>query len=555
MEETKYLHIFSGNNIFNEYVYGPEYHEPFVSATFLSDEFSDVRVDYNLRKWFKMLNEPLTFEILSDGKVSWKKTGTATAKTIEYRKNDGEWTSITSTTGGTEINVETGDIVQFRGDNNAYANSAEAFNSFGSTSDFNVYGNIMSLLNKEDFLNTRTLSTNYTFDGLFCDCTTLVSSEWLALPALTLTEGCYRYMFVGCTNMLDTPILPATSIGGWSYSDMFSCCINIQKAPKLPAMELGTYCYFKMFSGCTIEEPPVLPATDLADYCYCYMFTRCANLKYLPELPAKTLKQGCYRWMFNYCNGLTGSIDFIYSGQTLPAECFRGMFAGDINLEHVNGYIQADNFEDSCCYGMFVDCPNLITALDFIGNSNTVMTSASCYNMFCNDGKLIKSPELPATTLGDHCYRQMFYGCFELTEAPSELPATTIGEYCYHAMFMSCSTLQQIDFELPATTLAKGCYRSMFNQCTNLVNPPVLSALTLEEECYMYMFNHTSVNNITCLATDISATDCTFNWAFDLQSSSGTFIKNPNIGVGGTGEWQRGIDGIPYGWTIQDAVI
>lgn len=554
MEETKYLHIFSGNNIFNEYVYGPEYHEPFVSATFLSDEFSDVRVDYNLRKWLKMLNEPLTFEILSDGKVSWKKTGTATAKTIEYRKNDGEWTSITSTTGGTEINVETGDIVQFRGDNNAYADSAEAFNSFGSTSDFNVYGNIMSLISKEDYLNTRTLSTNYTFDGLFSNCTTLVSSEWLALPALTLTEGCYRYMFLGCTNMLDTPILPATSIGGWSYSDMFSCCINIQKAPKLPAMELGTYCYFKMFSGCTIEEPPALPATDLADYCYCYMFTRCANLKYLPELPAKILKPGCYKWMFNYCNGLT-NIDFSYSGQTLPDECFRGMFAYDINIEYVNGYIATDVIGENSCYGMLQGCSKLVKSLDFVGNPNSTVGVSGCSLMFYNCTGLTSAPELPATTLGESSYAGMFNACTSLAKAPSSLPATTLDDYCYHGMFISCSTLQQIDFELPATTLKKGCYRSMFNGCTNLVNTPALSALTLVEECYMYMFNHTSVNNITCLATDISATDCTFNWTFDLQSSSGTFIKNPNIGVGGANGWQRGIDGIPYGWTIQDAVI
>jgi hypothetical protein len=77
---------------------------------------------------------------------------------------------------------------------------------------------------------------------------------------------------------------------------------------------------------------------------------------------------------------------------------------------------------------------------------------------------------------------------------------------------------------LPATTLAGGCYQSMFQKCTSL-------------------------NYIKCLATDISATKCTYFW-FRYGSSTGTFIKHPNMT-----SWTTGTSGIPSGWTVVDADI
>ena len=50
---------------------------------------------------------------------------------------------------------------------------------------------------------------------------------------------------------------------------------------------------------------------------------------------------------------------------------------------------------------------------------------------------------LPATTLADYCYRQMFYGCTSLTSAP-EFPATTLADYCYDSMFYGCTNLTYV---------------------------------------------------------------------------------------------------------------
>ena len=111
---------------------------------------------------------------------------------------------------------------------------------------------------------------------------------------------------------------------------------------------------------------------------------------------------------------------------------------------------------------------------------------------------------------------------------------------------------------LPATTLARECYAEMFLCCTSLRKSPVLPATTLADACYAEMFGGmygdyegvwvwrgcTSLSGITCLATDISATNCTSNWVQGV-SSTGTFYKNPSMT-----SWSTGNDGIPSGWTV-----
>ena len=127
---------------------------------------------------------------------------------------------------------------------------------------------------------------------------------------------------------------------------------------------------------------------------------------------------------------------------------------------------------------------------------------------------------LPATTLTPYCYRQMFRGCESITTAP-QLPATTLASYCYQYMFYGCSSLTTAP-DLPATTLTNYCYSQMFYACSGL-------------------------SSITCLATDISATDCTKDWVYNV-ASSGTFVKNSSMS-----SWTSGYSGIPNNWTVQNA--
>ena len=80
--------------------------------------------------------KPLTFNILSAGTINWTASNTSNAKTIKYKLNNGEWTSITSNTSSSapKINVVEGDKIQFRGNNTQYGTNTSGYNSFsGST--------------------------------------------------------------------------------------------------------------------------------------------------------------------------------------------------------------------------------------------------------------------------------------------------------------------------------------------------------------------------------------------------------------------------------------
>ena len=303
----------------------------------------------------------------------------------------------------------------------------------------------------------------------------------------------FNGLFNGCTGLTSAEnlVLPATTLAEGCYYSMFTNCAKLTKAPKeLPSDTLKTNCYAQMFWNCkSLTKVPKLSATKLATYCYSSMFTNCTSLTTATELPATTLATNCYNSMFKGCSSLT-------TAPALPATTLA-----------------------QYCYGsMFKGCTSLTTA-----------------------------PELPATTLEYQCYNSMFYGCTKLTQAPA-LPATTLANRCYYYMFEGCSSLTTAS-ELPATTLAQDCYNSMFSNCASLTTAPELPAEILDSGCYSYMFyGCTKLKYIKCLATDISATNCTYNWVNGV-ASTGTFVKAAVIE-----SWTTGDSGIPTRWTVLNYV-
>ena len=140
-----------------------------------------------------------------------------------------------------------------------------------------------------------------------------------------------------------------------------------------------------------------------------------------------------------------------------------------------------------------------------------------------------------------------FYGCTGLVDAENlVLPATTLTEYCYKDMFEDCTSLTTAP-ELPATTLTYSCYASMFQNCTSLTQAPELPAAILVDQCYEQMFDScVNLNYIKCLATGITGRvgrDTTSNWVYGV-SPTGTFVKKAGV------NWQTGVNGIPDGWDV-----
>lgn len=63
---------------------------------------------------------------------------------------------------------------------------------------------------------------------------------------------------------------------------MFRGCSSLTTAPALPATTLSTGCYQLMFYGCSsLTTAPELPATTLVTSCYASMFAMCSSLNYV----------------------------------------------------------------------------------------------------------------------------------------------------------------------------------------------------------------------------------------------------------------------------------
>lgn len=445
-----------------------------------------------------------------------------------------------------------------------------------------------------------TALTGECYREMFWGCTSLTTAP--ALPATTLAGYCYAYMFKGCTSLTTAPsALPATALTEGCYSHIFDACYNLTTAPTtLPATTLADYCYDHMFYACTsLTTAPELPAATLAEYCYYGMFKNCYSLNYIKCLATDiSATNSTAGWvdsvsgsgtfvkdenMTGWTIGINGipsgwtvvneevsAVTFtakansssvgltkISTGQTLEYSTDGNTWSNmttstSISLSsgqsvYIRGTLSSNNSDsNNTQFTMSGDikASGNINYLWDKDNPDAALKGYCGAALFsgCTALTDVSELELPSTTLSERCYRNMFRNTRITT--PPVLPATTLATYCYSSMFNSCTSLTSAP-ALPATTLATYCYYYMFENCSALTTAPELPAATLVNYCYNNMFkNCSSLNYIKCLATNISASNCTVNWVSGV-ASTGTFAKASSMS-----SWTTGNNGIPTNWTV-----
>ena len=219
-------------------------------------------------------------------------------------------------------------------------------------------------------------------------------------------------------------------------------------------------------------------------------------------------------------------------------------------------------------YRLFKNCKNIVSVSSAFLPATTV--SQYCYReMFYGCTALTATPSLPAKTIATYCYREMFRGCSKLTTA-SALPATTMQNDCYSYMFYGCTALK-VAPDLPAKTAKQSCYNSMFYNCKALKTAPAIAMTTTATQCCRNMFygcssievapdllsesltslcygnmftNCSSLRYIRALFTTEPSSSYTANWLSGV-ASEGVFVKSENA------SWNvSGVNGIPNGWEI-----
>lgn len=104
---------------------------------------------------------------------------------------------------------------------------------------------------------------------------------------------------------------------------------------------------------------------------------------------------------------------------------------------------------------------------------------------------------------------------------------------------------------LPATTLTEGCYQDMFNGCKGIEKAPELPAPKLEKNCYQEMFyDCAKLNHVKCLATDIKAENSTKDWL----GKAGTEATGEKVLETLVPMTANSDDGVPTSWTAIVAV-
>ena len=152
-----------------------------------------------------------------------------------------------------------------------------------------------------------------------------------------------------------------------------------------------------------------------------------------------------------------------------------------------------------------------------------------------------------ATTLSaNYTFSLLFSDFITLTDASGLLlPATTLANACYQEMFFGCTSLTKAP-ALPATQLAYGCYQQMFSNCTALTASPMLPAETLVTSCYKQMFYGCSkLATVTCLATSGIGSNNNY-W---LQGAGSQAEGTRIVYTVSTTDWPTGNNGIPSNWT------
>ena len=199
---------------------------------------------------------------------------------IQYSRDYGEnWTDYT---GQFALNAE--EVACIKGSQSNYKNAGtdewETPSNkpiFEANKKCYISGNIMSLVADAEHLSESAFQGAFS-KGSNNQVTYIdINPDFpLILPVKTLANKCYMQMFRNCTSL---QCAPQFRVEGTAYRccyNMFRQCTNLTDISgiELPAMELSQDCYRELLRQCSnLKTSPVLPAKTLVQECYRQMFS------------------------------------------------------------------------------------------------------------------------------------------------------------------------------------------------------------------------------------------------------------------------------------------
>ena len=412
----------------------------------------------------------------------------------------------------------------------------------------NMFANCTTLLSGPKILPATTL-TYKCYEAMFVNCQNLMNTP--KLPAQTLAQRSYQQMFQNCYKITSidcqaTDISAADCTLGWTYGVPSSYCCNMNPVEifyKNANMNSWTTGPNGIPDGWKVvnvgPEPPVLK-----DYFYVENITENQeNLYFYIEGESGSLDTITVEYSSDTLTWTTlGTISTtqlylqLNAGQKIYLRSTANGWGSSGTNKHVIGGISK----------VGGNIMSLLYGSNFTGDETSFPSNISYVfsGLFSMNSDLVDASELvlPCTTMTEYCYTQMFEECRNLLYPPVQLPAMNLAYYCYSKMFSGCRIMPHPP-QLPATTLVDGCYRQMFYH-SGIVESPDLNAEKLVSNCYREMFRScSSLRTIKCNAKTGLTSSNLRNWTTGV-AATGTFYK-----AAGT-TWSTGTNGIPSGWTV-----
>lgn len=164
--------------------------------------------------------------------------------------NGTTWSEITLTNGltATIATINSGDTILMKGDNTRLAKAYNAGCFFRGSQDYEIEGNLASLLYSDGISREITGGTCH-FAQLFSGDTHLISAENLQISSTKLYDNSFNGTFRACTNLQKAPDLSVpTVLGNETYSSMFQNCYSLSQPPAvLSATTAQLTTYRRMF--------------------------------------------------------------------------------------------------------------------------------------------------------------------------------------------------------------------------------------------------------------------------------------------------------------------
>lgn len=372
-------------------------------------------------------NQYLTIKALGSGTITFTIPAAINASpvvSVSYRKNNGAWTTTANSSSVVTISVSvvTNDVVEWKANATRFAsgNSSGSYSYFSSTCQCNVYGNILSLLYEDVFINKYTLKTDVTnaFNSIFSGWTNLIDASNLILPVteINVNDGTNMYacMFKGCTSLIyppgELPEITALSKLSSVYVQMFEGCTSLIKCPDMNWGVLGNCnhgTFFQMFNGCTALSQNIPNKIEVEEYSATDGYT------------------GLFRSMFQNCTHIT----------TIPSLIIHNYTGANTNSNH------------GAFNSTFRGCTSLI---DISNKTLSILNNSNCdsyydfYYVFVGCTSLQKTPLLKIPETRKNTFDRAFENVRNITDLYLDIDTiystNTVADESFYYMFVNTGT-------------------------------------------------------------------------------------------------------------------